>query len=140
MEDQSMNAGKKSVWIAFLFVLLLCSACTPPSSVGMKGKSTGPHQIEVQVHPNPAVMLKENEFIIKVKDKSGNLVKNAKVKVTLSMADMDHGDLTFSCASQGDGNYKGKGIPVMAGEWIATVHVEKDGESSIMDYLFEASR
>lgn len=136
---KKMNPGKKSVNVLLFMLLFLCVACIPPST-GMVGEVEGPHQIEVQLNPNPAEMLKENEFLIKVMDESGNLVENAKVEVTLSMLDMDHGDLTFSCTSQGEGMYKGKGIPVMAGDWIATVNVEKDGQSSMMEYLFEASR
>ena len=134
-----MNPSKKSVYVLLLMLLFLCGACTP-SSTGMEGKVKGPHQIEVQVNPEPAQVLKENEFRIKVKDETGNLVEEAMVDITLNMADMDHGDLVFSCIDEGKGIYSGKGIPVMAGEWVATVRVEKDGKTSTMDYIFQASR
>jgi len=136
-----MNQGKKRLLIAIHIVcFLFLTGCSFSVSIGNKESTEGSHQIEVQVQPNPAVILKENEFYIFVRDQDGKPVENAKVKVTLSMADMDHGDLSFFCDSISKGVYKGKGIPVMAGEWIATVSVEQEGEKSTLEYVFQASR
>lgn len=134
-----MKGIKTVIVVGFIFFLLL-TGCTPPSSSSTEGKVSGPYKIEVQVKPDPALALKENEFQIKVKDEAGKPLEEAMVDITLSMADMDHGDLVFSCIDEGQGIYVGKGIPVMAGEWIATVHVEKNGTTSTMDYIFQASR
>lgn len=132
----------KSGAVGFLFVLLLfiASSCSTQPSTRVDGGGKGPFQIDVQVTPNPALILKENEFRVTVKDLNGTPVNQAKVGISLSMANMDHGDLKVAVTSLGNGSYTGKGIPVMAGEWIATVNVEDGGKSSTVNFYFQASR
>lgn len=53
----------------------------------------------------------------------------AEVMATLEMEKMDHGLIDIVFTDLGDGTYEGEVELSMAGEWIATVVVERDGKT-----------
>lgn len=131
---------KWSIGIGFLLMVLFFTSCnTDQTATRIEKDPKGTFQVDVKVVPNPAKILKENEFQVTIKNKEGQTIA-AKVEISLSMADMDHGDLRIPMVPQGGGIYLGKGIPVMAGEWIASVKVESGGETSVIKYYFQAVR
>lgn len=65
-------------------------------------------------------------IVIKAVDGSQS-VTGLKITASLEMAKMDHGTIELQFTDNGDGTYQGEVELPMAGEWIADIHAEKDG-------------
>lgn len=103
-------------------------------------KSSSKYQLVVNMEPNPARTLKENEMHIRLKDLQSQYITDAVIIVSLSMKSMDHGDLTIDANPTGEGDYVAKVIPVMAGEWIAEITAKLQHDTVQTQYVFEAKR
>ncbi|WP_307257618.1 FixH family protein [Oikeobacillus pervagus] len=69
-------------------------------------------------------------FPIVIKAVEGSeAVTGLEITANLEMAKMDHGEIEVHFTNNGDGTYEGEVELPMAGEWIAEVQAEKDGET-----------
>lgn len=60
---------------------------------------------------------------------SGEMVTGMEIVATLEMAKMDHGVIEVVFSDRGDGTYEGEVELPMAGEWIANVNADYDGDT-----------
>lgn len=67
------------------------------------------------------------EMVVKAED-NGESVTGLNMIATLEMAKMDHGIIEVVFSDNGDGTYVGEVELPMAGEWIAALEAEEDGE------------
>lgn len=113
-----------SIFIVILLVALMTSGC----------KSD---QLQVKLY-TPKTFTPGQPFAIqfKIRDSQGNPIKGAKVAAHLNMKNMDHGTVNIPTQEIGNGMYVGQANLQMNGDWIATVKVERDGESYEEDKSF----
>lgn len=78
------------------------------------------------------------EMVIKAED-NGEPVTGLEMTATLEMAKMDHGIIEVVFSDNGDGTYVGDVELPMAGEWIAALEAEKDGETYEMTLTFDVT-
>ncbi|OAH57956.1 MULTISPECIES: hypothetical protein [Bacillaceae] len=94
--------------------------------------------LQVNMNPQPAKILKENELRITWDD---SMKKNPEaIIVNLSMPGMDHGDLVVEAEKKGDRAYVAKVVPVMVGTWVADIKIQTDGHITSIKHTFEAVR
>ena len=94
--------------------------------------------VECSLTPNPATILQENAFSITVKDAQQQKIKHATVTFTLSMPEMDHGDITVDAKETEDGHYSAQIIPTMVGKWIVSIHIDANGQTDQLQFPFDA--
>ncbi|WP_102273538.1 FixH family protein [Cytobacillus massiliigabonensis] len=78
----------------------------------------------------------ESPIIFKVSE-DGKPVEGLEVVAYLEMAKMDHGEIHVEFQDKGSGLYESSVELPMAGEWIANIEVEKDGESFEEAIIFD---
>ncbi|WP_146811307.1 MULTISPECIES: FixH family protein [Aneurinibacillus] len=113
---------------------------TPLFFAGCSEKNTPiqPRQdIQIHLHPLPAKVHQKNELFITSTKPEDHSLKNTEVTITLSMSGMNHGQTTVPVEKK-DGGFLAKVTPTMAGKWTADIHIVKDGETSRIQYTFEA--
>lgn len=96
--------------------------------------------VQVTIKPNPANMLKKNDLYITLNNKNGKAIEGAKVKVDLTMEEMNHGNLSYAANPKEAGVYWVEVIPVMQGTWVANVTAEAEKQTLKARYTFEAKR
>jgi hypothetical protein len=90
------------------------------------------------IAPYPAKVLRGNSFLIELADDSGAALQGASLSVKLEMLDMVCGDYEFKMTEASPGKYEGKGVPLMAGTWRATLTVEKGAQTYTIVRLLKA--
>ncbi|WP_047155296.1 FixH family protein [Aneurinibacillus tyrosinisolvens] len=93
--------------------------------------------IQIHLHPLPAKVLQKNELFITSTKTEDQSLQNAEVTITLSMLGMNHGKIIVPVEKK-DGGFLGIITPTMTGEWIADIHIVKDGRTNAIPYTFEA--
>ena len=73
-----------------------------------------------------------------VKDEAGKPVTGAKVEMTVTMMDMDHGEFKHAAAEGAPGTYGAATTKFfMVGNWNLKVKAEKGAESAVKDFKIE---
>ncbi|MDH6353358.1 hypothetical protein M2298_005385 [Brevibacillus sp. 1238] len=93
--------------------------------------------LQVELDPAPAKNVKENTLRITVPAEHAAKLANAKVSVSLTMPNMDHGAIVFEATQEKAGEYVAQIVPTMLGEWLATITFEMDGTAMSTAYSFE---
>jgi nitrogen fixation protein FixH len=134
---------KNGLSIILLIFVIGISGCgshkIQPSPLNVMQASNKYH-VGLKMNPTPAKTLKKNQLYINLTDNNNNKVSHADVTVSLSMKNMNHGDLKVSAALTKKGGYLAEVIPVMNGKWMAevTAHIHNDTVKTI--YEFESKR
>lgn len=81
------------------------------------------HLGQFVIDPYPTIALQPSQFSIQFNESS---LHASKAYVQLEMKNMLCGVVTFDLKKQLDGSYKGEGIPLMKGHWVATAIFESD--------------
>lgn len=79
---------------------------------------------------------KDSPIIFKVSE-DGKPIEGLEIIANLEMAKMDHGEIHLNLQDKGNGLYESSVELPMAGEWIANIEVEKDGESFEKAIIFD---
>lgn len=106
----------KKLFSICLLLLIILSGC-----------SASPNY-EVTIDTAPKYNGESNSPITFKVAEDGKPVKGLTVTAYLEMAKMDHGEIQVDFQDNGDGLYESSVELPMAGEWIANMEVEKDGE------------
>ena len=93
--------------------------------------------LQVELDPAPAKNVKENTLRITVPAEHAAKLEKAKVSVSLTMPNMDHGAIVFEATQEKAGEYVAQIVPTMLGEWLATITFEIDGTAMSTAYSFE---
>ena len=75
-----------------------------------------------------------------VLDEKGKPVKNAKVEMTVTMVDMDHGTTTHEAKESAAGTYEAPAKFLMQGTWNVKVKAQKGSESAVQDFKIEVKQ
>ncbi len=75
-----------------------------------------------------------------VLDGKGAPLKNAKVDMTVTMVEMDHGEFKHEAKEAKPGNYNATAKFLMAGTWNVKVKVQKGSESAVKDFKIEVKQ
>ncbi len=94
--------------------------------------------VDCTLNPNPATILQENAFSITVKDAQQQKITHATVTFTLSMPEMDHGDITVDAKETEDGLYSAQIVPTMVGKWIVSIHIVANGQTDQLQFPLDA--
>lgn len=131
----------KSVLSIILFLVMIwLTGCISQQSPLHATQASNKYHVTVQINSTPAKTLQKNNLYITLTDVNNNKVSNANVTVSLTMKNMNHGDLKVPAVLTDKGVYLAEVIPIMNGEWEAevTAHIQDDLVKTI--YNFEAMK
>jgi hypothetical protein len=102
-------------------------------------KKTGQYDVEAKIDNNPPIV-GDNNISIEIKDKTGNYVTDATVKVDYSMPAMPGMPaMNYKEYAKVSGNtYKAKMNLSMAGSWNVAVKIKKDGKTNTVKFNVDA--
>ncbi|MEB3101877.1 FixH family protein [Ferviditalea candida] len=130
-----------------LFTSILLSSCSnhhsnpnPDTGILQIAATNSKYHISINLSPNPTQILHENNMIIRIRDNAGHVIHGANVSVSVSMEEMDHGNLNFAVIPSKNGEYVARVTPVMQGTWIADVTAMISHERATAKYAFKAVR
>lgn len=112
----------------------------PQVMAAASAEGTLEKELHVSLASEKAMILQENKLTIVLSGEMLHTFAEATVTVSLSMPQMDHGELVVQAASVGDGQYEARIVPTMIGKWDATITIEKDGHVKTIAFPFEAVR
>ena len=125
---------------AVLIMVVLLTAGIAYAKDYEVNKKAGEYDLVVKIDKNPPVAGGDNNMTIRVKDKSGKYVSDAKVKVTYSMPampGMPAMNYKADAELKGD-DYTAKINFPMSGSWNVAVKVIKGGKTSAMKFTVDA--
>lgn len=128
----------KSGLSIFLLAMILLTGCSSqqiqPSPHVIQASNK--YHVKVQISSTPAQTLQKNKLYITLTDVNHNKVSNANVSVSLTMKNMNHGELKVPAILTDKEIYIAEVIPVMSGKWTAevTALIQDDMVKTIYDF------
>ena len=116
-----------------MLMMIILSACNmanmnmgraPAGNVGNHDK--GDFVIEL-ISDTATLSTGDTELMVSVKDKQGKVVDDAIVTVNADMTMMSHGGISGKMQAKGGGKYSIRARFSMAGPWLLTVTLDKQG-------------
>lgn len=129
-------SNKLSLVVLLILALGVATLGWKTSVLGVStSASAEKEQITLATDPSPLRPGKA-KFIIKVQDKEGKAVDNAKVSFDLNMTTMNMGTQKGEASAQGNGQYVAQGNLTMLGPWrVRTQVVKSDGSKENKDFV-----
>ena len=107
--------------LVFCLVLVLSLAACAAGNTG--GGDAG-YRVSLETQPAPLQNGRLGQVVVRVQDKDGQPVRNAKVSVKAQHRNMNHGSTTADAQEKEPGVYQGGMIAPMTGDYDVTVTVE----------------